>query len=429
VNIGVNLPWSTYHYPGSIAAGRPIGEQNVIASGWDFGDIPGWGIQTGRPDAPPVDPRFPLPPNRPYLRPWHYQLGRQLDEFKSLGINVVRWWMLGGGHSYGTLGDRPQQSRTGGNFQFEPPPLSAVPTILSDFLWALEIFQRIGGIQIMPVLMDFPIVAEPRPGPLNPSAVGGGRSQLVTDPTKRASFINNFLTPLLNEINRLGYRDQIYAWDVMNEPDSLSLPMANNVGHTNLTEFLHLCSTAIDQAHHRCTVGFANYNRLVSWTQGARTFGSPLITHFRQFHYYGDPYHCPGVEVANATSAVGGPLIIGEMATSPFTTKIRPSLNDLFDMRVTRPETANWPTPLSVLARQATLPQVRLYRRLQYLQDVLHYDQVFLWAADGLPDVLRNEENRNVVLWTAATKADVRNFTAGLGPSPPIFDARQPVIT
>src|SRR5215213_130217 len=117
MDVGVNYPWCDY--------------------GWDFGPAPpGW---------------------RPHSTPrWADTIDDHLRHFQSLGISVVRWFILGDGLTYGTGDQAPKQDRLGAEWRFNPPPLE--PSTLEHFDRLLQRVERacaVRPIQLLPVLIDF----------------------------------------------------------------------------------------------------------------------------------------------------------------------------------------------------------------------------------------------------------------------------------
>jgi hypothetical protein len=78
----------------------------------------------------------------------------------------------------------------------------------------LNVF-RDTGMQVIPSVVDFKIVGNSRAR----DAMGlapGGRADIIKVPAKRHAFLSTLLNDLLNASK--DYREQIYAWEVINEP-------------------------------------------------------------------------------------------------------------------------------------------------------------------------------------------------------------------
>lgn len=291
MRVGVNYPWYDY--------------------GWDFGA------------APPAW-RGSLPTPR-----WYGAIDEDLERFASLGITVVRWFILGDGLAYGSGPDAPWRDGSSGRpWRFEPPALD--PRLLDHFDQLLRRFARTGGparppIQLLPVLTDF-LLCQPgvpiqsQPGiPIQTSDEGSavapapdarwikqGRADVVADGRKRSRFFDEVLERLLRVSER--HREVIYAWEVMNEPDLVTKGWQprglayDSVGATAMRAFLDDGQARIARAGFPSTVGFAS-------PAGLRASG--LTAHVNQFHHY------PGGRRRLARHAFDArfPGIIGEFAT------------------------------------------------------------------------------------------------------------------
>jgi hypothetical protein len=259
VHVGVNYPWCDY--------------------GWDFGaGPPAW--------------RGNLPSPR-----WYGEIDRDLERFRSLGITVVRWFVLGDGLCYGTGPDAPwPDESTGRTWRFEPPPLDSLLRDHFDELlrrFSLTREPTRPPIQLLPVLTDFlwcqpghlPV---PLPGEqgttsaaMDPGWVKQGRADVVVDPRKRRRFFDEVLEGLLRVSDR--HRDVIYAWEVMNEPDLITRGWRpRGLALTGIDPlprrgFLDDGLARIERAGFRSTVGFAS-------PAGLRASG--LSAPVNQFHYY-----------------------------------------------------------------------------------------------------------------------------------------------
>jgi hypothetical protein len=69
------------------------------------------------------------------------------------------------------------------------------------------------GLQLIPALLDFHWL---RPGGEVNGVRIGGHSDVISDPSRRESFLERALAPLLE---RYGRRPEIFAWDIINEPE------------------------------------------------------------------------------------------------------------------------------------------------------------------------------------------------------------------
>jgi hypothetical protein len=205
MQVGVNYPWCNY--------------------GWDFGlGPPPW--MGGR-----SDPQ------------WYDQIDSHLQRFQNLGINVVRWFILADGLTYGTGNDAPSLDPAAeGEWRFNPPPPE--PEFLQHFEELLRRFENAArgaqqSIQLLPVLIDFhfcdpgcmplttPDAANPQGTTPDPDWVKKGRADAITDADKRKRFLDLVFDQLLG-ISR-NHSSAIYAWELINEPDWITnagIPMA-----------------------------------------------------------------------------------------------------------------------------------------------------------------------------------------------------------
>lgn len=296
--------------------------------GWDFGIAPpGWG---------------------PLL--WKTLLADDLRQFRELGFVAVRWFILGDGLTYGTPKDGHPPRLEGNAWRFTPPPSLAGTQILEDFQQMLEVFRQInaqGGppIKLLPSLIDFLAF---RPGmPMNEGWVKQGRADLVREPAKRTLFLQTVLKPLLELTWRPEYRDLLYAWELVNEPEWVTYtdkptperPLAVEDMRAFIREGAALINAlgydaTARRGYFRSTVGFAMYHSLFDRPAFQDSFGvwrpagwnSPgLGLTLHQFHHYAQPAMMqngllvphPGGRLERNTFDSRWPCIIGEIATGP----------------------------------------------------------------------------------------------------------------
>jgi len=279
MRVGFNYPWAFEDY------------------GFNFGPNPN--------DAAETDRR------------WKTSVPRNLAELKGLGITLVRWFLMPNGFNYGKL----VKHTTGGffdpfgnyipediTFSFDPVPLD--PQFTRDFEIVLGFFKD-AGMQLIPSFIDFPW-----------SAQGGtnncqGRAEVLTNATKRKKFLDETLEKYLTSSKK--FPDQIFAWEVINEPawnvQRISPPLHRTFGtpdlsDSELTAFLDDAITRIKAAGFESTVGHRFDTDLTKFPTGTKP----------QFHFYSQDYTYLGVQFADPfpiPSAAKTKAFVGEIGTAP----------------------------------------------------------------------------------------------------------------
>jgi hypothetical protein len=168
--------------------------------------------------------RIPLPPLFDHI-------DANLWYLKAIGVSVVRWFLLGNGFNYGPpskdsprlapgfrsgkLGEPTEPGRS-----FDPP--SQIDTRFTrDFEELLVRFKR-AELQIIPSLIDFEFGSSLKWTVDPVRGIGArGKVDIITDPRKKKVFFDTMLVSLLGVSKK--YREQIYAWELINEPVWLCL--------------------------------------------------------------------------------------------------------------------------------------------------------------------------------------------------------------
>src|SRR4029077_9925844 len=209
MKVGLNYAWSHDRY------GAQIGPNP-----WVSNDE--WRAQGKLASAGEVA-RIPLPPLFDHI-------DANLWYLKAIGVSVVRWFMLGNGFNYGppskdsprlVPGFKATKAR-----KLEPgrafdPPSEIDRLFTRDFEELLLRFKR-AGLQIIPSLVDFTFGSTLKFTVDVVRGIGAsGKADVIKDPRKRKVFFDSMLVGLLDVSAK--YRDQIYAWEVMNEPVWLCL--------------------------------------------------------------------------------------------------------------------------------------------------------------------------------------------------------------
>jgi hypothetical protein len=336
MELGINYPWIDY--------------------GWDFGDPPEeWVSASSRAE-------------------WRVEKRQRIDNdlrrLATLGIDAIRWFILGDGTNYGMGAEAPQFSN--GLWQFDPLPMNHpfYSQLREDFRFVLETC-RTHRLKLLPSLIDFhwahpgEVVAD------GSGVVKGGRSQILTDPARSERFFAAVLDPLLQL--SLGYREVIAAWELMNEPEWVVAPPwyqfwqkpdpDRTVGKGQMLDFLRAGVArinAFEEGVFRSTVGFAFARTIREWGELGITLD--------QFHYY---------PMENERLPVGlESAIVGEIATAA---AFRP-----------------WPD-LREQAAQTVSDRLRLLEKRGYRA-------AYLWSA-GV-----GAGPEDATSWTAIEQQSVRDF-------------------
>jgi hypothetical protein len=234
---------------------------------------------------------IPMPPLFDFI-------DRNLANLKGMGISVVRWFLLGHGNNYGSSPVRYLRVQTGAppsvgqasrypDFAFQPPT-TVDARFRRDFGEMLARFKK-AEMQVIPSLMSFEWSSAQHftTGPRT-NIGAAGRGDVIRDPAARTVFLNTMLAELLQA--SLPFKDQIYAWEVVNEPEWMYLDMGANsfpnhwaphvpeVTFGELKTFLDDAVQRIDKAGFRSTVGHRFFSDMSALPKGTAP----------QFHYYAD---------------------------------------------------------------------------------------------------------------------------------------------
>jgi hypothetical protein len=152
------------------------------------------------------------------LPPLFTHIDRNLENLKRMGIDVVRFFLLGNGFNYGqgpTRRNTPSPNAAAPFFDWDfTPPSRTDERFKFHFEELLKRFKK-ADMKIIPSLIDFMAVGNSR-GRDAKGLAPSGRADCIKDTTKRGTFLNTVLADLLM-ISRQ-FKDQIFAWEVMNEP-------------------------------------------------------------------------------------------------------------------------------------------------------------------------------------------------------------------
>lgn len=334
-----------------------------------------------------------FPPPADGLPKWKKTLPSHLIEFKAMGLSVIRWFILMNGLTYGrglvvedsgriqpgALEIPIDRSTNSTNRDGSPvvkhlwefnPPDKLHPLFTDHFRLMLEMFRDSRtGLQVIPSLVDFPFFAVP---PDRQPSKGGGRQDIALDKDKRRLFFDTVLEPLL-QVSK-PFKDQIFAWEVMNEPSWLirqGEPFGPVVNDNRMNA--SVLRTFLQEALNRIEA----HPEFVSKSTVGHRFITDLDTlptgKLRQFHYY-----------AKTTLADDPARIPNHATTNAFVGEFSPEFNgNLFD-RIRSDPGASWPE-LDGRDRPALKT---VTRRLQLLADK-GYTLAMVW-----PNLRGNEANR-----------------------------------
>jgi len=273
--VGINYPW--------------------FKCGWDLGMVPN--------SLRPRLSRWQMAPRSEIhawgrRMEWQSCIDQDLAEFKTMGITVVRWFLLADGRNY---------------VPFDATP-DGITAFLTDFRLLLETFRR-ARVKLLPSLMSYGFFAPARGERLfsrsGQPLSAGGRPEVATDDFARRRFFDTVLEPLLSL--SLPYRETIYAWELINEPENVTQASSGNLSNPARSVPLAKMQGFIREGVGRINAMGA-FSSTVGFTAADSVFtaGSPwrgLGETLHQFHYYG------GQPLPRHTFSSAYPCIIGEFAT------------------------------------------------------------------------------------------------------------------
>jgi len=256
--------------------------------------------------------RIPLPPLFDHI-------DANLWYLKAIGVSVVRWFMLGNGFNYGppskdsprlVPGFKATKARGLEPGRAFDPPSEIDRRFTRDFEELLLRFKR-AGLQIIPSLVDFTFGSTLKFTVDVVRGIGaGGKADVIKDPRKRKVFFDSMLVGLLDVSAK--YREQIYAWEVMNEPVWLCLaafsPLSPSwwfdrvpeVSFAQMSDFLQEGIARINSYQFASTVGHRFRADLDRFPTGS----------LPQFHYYAKPVL--GREISFGPYKTDPPAILGQ---------------------------------------------------------------------------------------------------------------------
>ena len=292
MDVGFNYPWSHNRYASQ------IGPNPWVA-------VDEWTAQAKLAAADEVL-RIPPPPLFDHI-------DANLWYLKAIGVSVVRWFLLGNGFNYGPASRHSQRFLGHGKIRLPmparafDPPSQVDRRFTRDFEELLLRFKGV-GLQIIPSLVDFYFGSFLNFTVDDYRGIGaGGKADVITDAPKRRVFLDTMLVGLLKVSAK--YREQIYAWEVMNEPVWLCLgfsPLSPwhgrkpEVTFDQMSAFLKGAIARIDSSKFESTVGHRFRADLDKFPTGS----------VPQFHYYAKPFLGTGISLG--PYKMDPPRIIGQ---------------------------------------------------------------------------------------------------------------------
>jgi len=221
------------------------------------------------------------------------QIDTDFAYLKSQGVHGVRWFLFGDCRA---APEFDANGKISGFDEYFYPDLDA----------ALAIAHK-HDIYLILVLLDFNLAEKAKD--INGVQLGG-RSQVISDPTIKQSFLDNAIRPLLK---RYGNNRNIVAWEVMNEPEgAMVIPGGKWVKESvstaamqsfvnDVVRYIHTYSSQL------ATVGSASRQWLVHWTSSKLDF--------YQYHYYDNMEMQYPLDYSYANLNLDKPCIVGEFPT------------------------------------------------------------------------------------------------------------------
>ena len=392
-----------------------------------------------------VTPEFVVGINYPWVRCGHdfgpsIYGGRAVNwaphlqrfrELRAMGIKVIRWWILGNGVNY------PPSARDR-DAMFEVRELERVdarglviptlplfdsvpawkhlyprdgvelPRLSSSFLHDFEQLCshcRDADILLIPSLLSFAWFLPIIPRQLASGRYGRGRAPLLfhaagSRPRRLEEFVDKTLVPLLRASEN--WRDTIYAWEVLNEPDwsvdggpvlteteygggvpSLGDLVQRITRPDEMCDLLEISLDLIQDAQFLATIGFKEENP--SWLRPS--FRSRLQrdagrrTYVHQLHHY--PTTIDDWELPDHATLPIKPCIVGEFPSGQAATAANARWDD------------------DGLAEDDENSYLR--RRLELIERK-RYPMALIWSATHNPRDPRSQ-------WTANQQRQVRQFS------------------
>ena len=220
-------------------------------------------------------------------------LDARLEQVAAANISIIRWFLLCDG-------------RAGIEFSADSRPRGLDAHVFSDMDAAIDAVSR-HGLQVMFVLLDFGWCN--RAKHVNGVQLGG-RRRVLKERSSRQLLLDRVFRPILHR-----YREDqtIAAWDIINEPEWVTLGLGSTNPVSGLTRaelraFIEEAASLIHEVtHHPVTVGSAGSR----W----RSFYRRLSLDFDQVHWYDALVKAPPLEMPVEELGFDRPVLLGEFPT------------------------------------------------------------------------------------------------------------------
>jgi hypothetical protein len=220
-------------------------------------------------------------------------LEKDLRGLAADGFRVVRWFLLCDG-------------RSGVHFALDGTPLGVDDRVVPDMESALDVAGRV-GVQLLPVLLDFHWC---RPSRVTGGVQLGGHRDTLADHSKRRALFDTVMGPLLAKFGR---EPAIWAWDLMNEPEWVTLGLGtwnpfSGVEQADMHAFLKDArALAHAETAHPVTVGSASAAWLPLVADIGLDFFSP--------HWYDRLERRAPLSTHVSALGLDRPVVLGELPT------------------------------------------------------------------------------------------------------------------
>ncbi len=221
-------------------------------------------------------------------------LAARLAELAGAGVTIIRWFLLCDG-------------RAGICFSPDGSPDGLDDYVLPDLNAALDAARQ-HSMRVLFVLFDFHWC---KPARLIDGVQIGGRRDVLERRDSRHRLLDTVVRPILE---RFGADDTILAWDLINEPEWVTLGLGaadplESLTRTALREFIEeTAALAHDLTSHPVTVGSAGSR----W----RSFYRRLPLDFDQVHWYDTLEYAPPLQTPVADLGFERPVLLGEFPTA-----------------------------------------------------------------------------------------------------------------